>query len=88
VQATELYRVYLFAIAFLPMLGLFMTFKEVQKLYAVIGALFMPLLALALLILNGRRVWVGDFTNRPLTVAVLLATLVFFASMAWMQWAG
>ncbi len=82
------YRVYLFAIAFLPMLGLFMSFKEVQKLYAVIGALFMPLLAVALLILNGRRVWVGDFTNRPLTVAVLLATLVFFASMAWMEWAG
>ena len=54
-QATELYRVYLFAIAFLPMLGLFMSFKEVRKLYAVIGALFMPLLALALLILNGGR---------------------------------
>jgi Mn2+/Fe2+ NRAMP family transporter len=82
------YRVYLFAIAFLPMLGLFMSFKEVQKLYAVIGALFMPLLAVALLILNGRRVWVGDFTNRPLTVAVLLAILAFFASMAWMEWVG
>jgi Mn2+/Fe2+ NRAMP family transporter len=82
------YRIYLFAIAFLPMLGLFMSFKEVQKLYAVIGALFMPLLALALLILNGRRRWVGNFANRPLTVAVLLATLVFFAIMAWMKWAG
>ncbi|MCP4050094.1 MAG: hypothetical protein GY730_05240 [bacterium] len=82
------YRIYLFAIGFIPMLGLFMSFKEVQKIYAVIGALFMPLLAFALLILNGRRVWVGKFTNRPLTVIVLLATLVFFASMAWMKWAG
>ena len=82
------YRTYLFSIAFLPMLGLFMSFKEVQKLYAVTGALFMPILAVALLILNGRRVWVGDFTNKPLTVAVLLATLIFFAAMAWMKWAG
>jgi hypothetical protein len=82
------YRVYLFAIAFLPMLGLFMSFKEVQKLYAMIGALFMPLLALALLILNGRRIWVGDFANRPLTVAVLLATIALFAFMAWIKWAG
>jgi hypothetical protein len=31
---------------------------------------------------------VGDFTNRPLTVALLLATLALFASMAWMEWAG
>ncbi len=82
------YRIYLFAIALIPMLGLFMSFKEVQKLYAVIGALFIPLLAIALLILNSRRAWVGDFTNRPLTIAVLLATLVFFGSMAWMKWAG
>jgi Mn2+/Fe2+ NRAMP family transporter len=82
------YRVYLFAIAFLPMLGLLMSFKEVQKLYAVIGAMFFPLLAIALLILNGKGAWVGDFTNRPLTIVMLLATLAFFGSMAWMKWVG
>lgn len=80
------YRIYLFAIALLPMMGLMMSFKEVAKLYAVIGSIFMPLLAIALLILNGRRVWMKEHVNRPLTVAVLLAILGFFALMAWMKW--
>jgi Mn2+/Fe2+ NRAMP family transporter len=82
------YRVYLFAIAFLPMLGLLMSFKEVQKLYAVIGSLFIPLLAVGLLILNGKRAWMKDFVNRPLTIVVLSATVGFFALMAWMKWIG
>ena len=80
------YRTYLFGIAFVPMLGLLMSFKEVQKLYAVIGATFIPILAIALLILNGKRAWMGKFTNRPLTIIMLVATLVFFGSMAWMKW--
>jgi len=80
------YRAYLFAIALIPMLGLLMSFKEVQKIYAVIGAIFIPILAVALLILNGKRAWMGKFTNRPLTIIMLLATLVFFGSMAWMKW--
>ena len=80
------YRFYLFAIAFLPMVGLFMSFKEVQKLYAVIGSLFVPMLAAGLLILNGRRAWMKDSANRPLTTAVLAATLGFFGLMAWMKW--
>ena len=37
---TTAYRIYLFAIAFIPMLGLFMNFKEIQKIYSVIGSLF------------------------------------------------
>ncbi len=82
------YRMYLFSIAFLPMIGLLMSFKEVQKLYAVIGSVFMPLLAMGLLILNGRRAWMKEFVNRPLTTVVLLAILAFFGLMAWMKWAG
>jgi Mn2+/Fe2+ NRAMP family transporter len=73
------YRVYQLAIATVPMLGLFFGFREVQKVYAVVGALFIPMLALILLILNGRRAWVGALKNRGLTVAVLLITLIFFA---------
>jgi len=47
--------------------------------YAVTGALLFPVLALALLIFNGRSKWVGtDFVNRPLTVAALVVVLVFF----------
>jgi Mn2+/Fe2+ NRAMP family transporter len=73
------YRAYLVAIAVVPMLGLFFSFREVQKVYAVFGALFMPLLALALLFMNGRSDWVGPrFRNRPLTSALLTATVLLF----------
>lgn len=86
VARTAPYRFYLFALSLIPILGLFMSFREVQKIYAVVGALFVPLLAVALLILNGKRAWVGEFTNRLLTIVVLLAALGFFVLMAWMKW--
>ena len=54
------------------------------RLYAVIGATFIPFLAIALLVLNGRAEWVGErFRNRPATVAVLVATLAFFVWIGW-----
>jgi Mn2+/Fe2+ NRAMP family transporter len=78
------YRGYLAAMALLPMAGLFRGFGEVQKFYAVVGAWFFPFLALALLLLNGRSAWVGkDYRNRPPTVIVLVAVLVFFGWIAW-----
>jgi len=77
------YRIYLLLLALVPMIGLFWSFREVQKLYAVIGALFFPLLAFALLIFNGRSAWVGrEFRNRPLTVVSLLGVLALFGWMA------
>ena len=83
------YRGYLLALAILPMAGLFWGFQEIQKLYAIVGATFIPFLAIALLILNGRSDWVGEqYRNRPATVAVLLATLAFFLWIAWRRLAG
>jgi Mn2+/Fe2+ NRAMP family transporter len=79
------YRAYLVAIAVVPALGLVLTFERIQKYYAVVGAAFMPLLALTLLILCGRRAWVGEARNRWLGVATLAATLAFFA---WIGVAG
>lgn len=77
------YRIYLLLIGFVPMIGLFWSFREVQKVYAVTGALFFPLLALALLIFNGRTSWVGRrYRNRPLTVISLLGVLAFFSWIA------
>lgn len=73
------YRTYLFLIALVPMAGLFGRFRAVQKAYAIFGALFMPMLAVALLVLNGRARWVGaKMRNRPATTAVLAATVVLF----------
>ncbi len=78
------YRGYLFALAIVPMAGLFWRFQDIQKLYAVIGATIIPFLAIALLVLNGRSDWVGErFRNRPATVVVLLATLAFFLWIGW-----
>jgi len=76
------YRAYLFALALVPIPGLLGGFRAVQKAYAVVGAAFLPLLAIALLILNGRTRWVGArMRNGPLTVAVLaLAVLLFLAA--------
>jgi hypothetical protein len=77
------YRAYLYALGLVPTVGLFASFKAVQKAYAVFGACFIPLLALALLLMNGRRSWVGDrFRNRPLTALVLLVALLFFLAIA------
>jgi Mn2+/Fe2+ NRAMP family transporter len=74
------YRLYLGSLAAIPIVGLFFSFRDVQKLYTVTGALFFPVLALTLLVFNGRSAWVGrDFRNRPATVAALLAVLAFFS---------
>ncbi|MCA8952149.1 MAG: Nramp family divalent metal transporter [Planctomycetes bacterium] len=81
------YRVYLYAIALVPLLGLRFPFREVQKLYSVVGALFLPLLALTLLLLNGRRDWVGErLRNRWASTLALTATLLFFALIELLRW--
>ena len=78
------YRFYLYALALIPMLGLLQNFREMQKLYTIIGATFFPLLALALLVFNGRADWVSRrFVNRPATVVVLLAFFAFFTWLAY-----
>jgi len=76
------YRAYLFGLFIVPALGLGMSFSMIQKAYAITGALFIPLLAIALLALNGRSDWVGDrFRNRRPTTIVLVLTTVFFAAL-------
>ena len=80
------YRGYLFALGTVPMASLFADFTAVQKAYAVFGALFMPMTAVALLALNGRAARVGkDMKNRPLTVAILAATLLLFLAFGFLQ---
>lgn len=76
------YRSYLIALATLPMLGLLYSFQQMQKLYAMVGAAFVPVLALALLLMNGRRTWVGAQRNGALALALLVGALTFFALLA------
>ncbi len=77
---TPAYRAYLLALALVPLPVLWISVTRAQLAYAVLGSLFMPLLALTLLIMNNRRRWVGDrFRSGWITNAVLVITLLFFA---------
>ena len=84
--ATIPYRAYLVAIAVVPLPLLWLKVAKVQLAYAVMGALFMPLLALTLLLLNNRRDWVGvRFANGWLINGLLVATLLLFAALGILQ---
>lgn len=74
------YRGYLFAIATVPALGLWvLDFETSMKFYAVVGAFFIPMLAFVLLILNGKEKLVGvRFRNSKLTTILLVLTLLMF----------
>jgi len=73
-------KAYIFGVLFLtvaPLLSLFMSFKEVQKLYSFIGAFFMPVLALTLLWLNNRVVD-AEFKNPTWLNGILILVFGFF----------
>ena len=76
-------RGYLLFLATAPCLGLFLPFREVQRTYAIIGAFFVPLLAMLILVLNGRRRWLGSARNGPLATAALVAVIAFFGWIVW-----
>lgn len=77
------YRLFLLVMAIVPMIGLFASFREVQKIYTFIGAYIFPTLALVLIVFNSRADWVGQrFKNRPVTIAILAGVLVFFTWLA------
>ena len=73
------YRWFLYALAVLPMIGLWVGFAKMQKTYAIFGAVFMPMLALVLLLLNSRTAWIGErYRNHPVTSIFLVLILLFF----------
>jgi Mn2+/Fe2+ NRAMP family transporter len=79
---TRGYRGYLIGIAFVPLLLINLPVKHVQLAHAVLGALFMPLLAVTLLLMNNRADWVGErFRNRWGSNLLLALTLLTFAAI-------
>ncbi len=73
------YRLYLVLMGLVPMIGLFWSFRDVQKLYTVTGALFFPFLALALLLMTCRSDWIGAaLRTRTAGIVTLIAILAFF----------
>ncbi|MEQ8318379.1 MAG: Nramp family divalent metal transporter [Phycisphaerales bacterium] len=85
VSTTSLpYRGFLVALATLPCALLFVRFETAQKLYAIVGAAFIPLLALALLLLMNRRDWVGrTLANRWWANVALVVALAVCVVAAW-----
>ncbi len=85
-RRTAAYRGWLFLIAIVPLFLLNASVKQIQLVYGVFGAMFLPLLALTLLMMNNRLEWVGKpFKNPPWVNIVLAAAVVFFA---WLGIAG
>lgn len=77
---TRSYRVYLVGIALVPLALINLPVRHVQLSHAVLGALFMPLLAVTLLLMNNRADWVGQrFRNRWGSNLLLVLTLLTFA---------
>ncbi len=74
------YRGYLVALAVVPIPGLAFGFESIQKAYAVLGAAFLPLLALSLVMLGGRHLRSTPHANRPLTQVGLALCCAFFVA--------
>lgn len=88
-RRSKLYRGYLLYLA-VPPLALLWLDKPVAVItaYTIVGALFMPFLAVTLLLMNSRRAWVGELRSGWGTNLALLACLLLFAVLAVMAVAG
>ncbi|MEM1167392.1 MAG: divalent metal cation transporter, partial [Planctomycetota bacterium] len=77
------YRGYLLVLALIPIVSLWADFRDVQRVYAVVGAMFVPALGLALLFLNNRPCMGTHLRNRWGANALLaISTLVVLALAA------
>jgi Mn2+/Fe2+ NRAMP family transporter len=80
------YRLFLITLAVVPLVQVSHSFREVQKSYALLGAAFIPLLALVLLVLNGRTAWIGArHRNGPLAIALLSSALALALLAGYVQ---
>ncbi len=65
------------------------SFRSVQKVYAMVGAGFIPMLAVVQLALNTRRAWMADRRNHVMTNVVLVVILLFFIGAGGLRfWPG
>jgi Mn2+/Fe2+ NRAMP family transporter len=73
---------FLTGITLVPLPLLWIALQRAQLIYAIVGAAFLPFLALTLLIMNNRRQWMGKgFGNGWLANTGLALTLIFFAAI-------
>ncbi len=79
ITKTRAYVFWLLVMALVPILSLEHSFKEVQKLYSMVGAFFMPVLAAALLWLNREHLVTEKFKSHWVINTALSIVLVFFS---------
>jgi Mn2+/Fe2+ NRAMP family transporter len=82
VRQNSHYRYFLFSIALFPILTLWFKFERIQILYALLGAFFMPMLALTLLILNNQKKIVGKYVSSWFFNVVCIFTLLLFSYLS------
>jgi len=86
-RRTGSYRAAVVAIAVVPLFFLGASVQEIQLAFGIFAALFLPLLAGALLVMNNRRRWVGsDFVTPTILNVLLGGALVLFGYLAVDQW--
>lgn len=79
-RRTPAYRLWLLLIATVPLLGLVRPVREIQLAYGIVASLFLPLLALTLLVLNNRRAWIGEKLRTPWPANfILVAALILYS---------
>lgn len=82
-QKSPYYRGFLLFLAFPTMLALLLKQPvSIVLIYTVIGALFMPFLAGALLYMNTRREWIGNLRSGWLANAFIVLALALFAYLS------
>ncbi len=74
------------ALAAVPASGLWIEFRQVQKVYAIVGAMCIPLLAVVLLMLCGRSKLVGTkYRNSVAVNLLLMGATAFFLIAGWFE---
>jgi len=82
-RGSRAYHLYLLALATLPLALPTGTVQQVQLTYALLGAWFVPAVALTLLVMNTRRAWIGAAWRSGWRVnSVLAATVALFTYLA------
>jgi Mn2+/Fe2+ NRAMP family transporter len=77
-RTTKWYSYYGVFLAIVPLSSLWLKFEKVQLTYAIMGAMFMPLLALSLLILNNQK-QLNEFRNTWISNLFLMITIILFS---------
>lgn len=77
-ERTTTYRICLVLMSVVPLVLLWQPSTTIQLTYTVLGAFFMPFLALTLLLMNNSRAMPREFRSGLITNAALIITLCFF----------